>query len=90
MMNPKNLIGVLKNHLNAKGINYYPDSFDFKGKRNNVPQPNGSTRELFVVSFMSSVNNNEYDSDIIYYAYFSVSSEKLLYIIGPQFYNEVE
>ncbi len=88
-MNQKKLIETLKKYLESKKINYYTDSLNFKGIRKNVPQPDGSTRELFTVSFMSSVNNSEYDSDIIYYAYFDITSEKLLYIIGPQFYNIV-
>lgn len=89
-MNNEKLITELKKYLKQKNIDFYEDSLNFKGLRKNVPQPDGSIRSLYVVSFMVSTSNNEYDSDVIFYAYFDEDSKKLSYIIGPQSYENFE
>ncbi|MEC4004905.1 hypothetical protein OX283_009580 [Flavobacterium sp. SUN052] len=89
-MNKEKLITELKNYLKQKNVNYYAESLNFKGLRENVPQPDDSVRSLYIVSFMASTSNNKYDSDIIFYAYFDEKSKKLLYIIGPQSFEKIE
>jgi len=89
-MEKENLIKRLKEYLQQKEVKYYPDSLTFKGERKDVPQPDGSTRDLYAISYMVSVNNNQFDSDAIYYAYFDPKTKKLLHIIGPQYYEIIE
>lgn len=89
-MNTDNLIIELKKYLEQKNISYYTDSFNFKGLRKDVPQPDGGTRALYVVSYMASTSDNEFDSDVIFYAYFDKKTKQLSYIIGPQSYEKIE
>jgi hypothetical protein len=72
-----------------KKIKYYKDSLLFKGLRKDVPQPDGSTRKLYTVSCMVSINDKENDSDVAYYDYFDDKSRKLLYIISSKSYERI-
>ena len=84
------LINELKNYLDKKGKGYVVDSFKFNGLRENVPQIDGSTRSLFLVSYSVKINNNELDNIASYFAYFDESTKRLLYIIGPQSFFIIE
>lgn len=90
MNDSTDMIKKLKNYLNKKESKYYEDSFDFKGLRENVPQIDGSKKDLFAVSYLVSISNIKYDGDATYYAYFDKSTKNLSYIIGPQSYEKIE
>lgn len=85
----KKLIDELKDYLNKKKVQYYLDSLIYKGLRKDVPQPDGSKRKLYMVSYTVSINSNQFDSDAVYYAYFDDKTYKLLYILGPQSYEKI-
>lgn len=89
-MDKSKLLNQLKEYLNNKNVKYYKDSLNYKGLRNEVPQLNGEKLSLYVVSYMVSINDNQFDSDAIYYAYFDEEKGTLLYIIGPQSYEKIE
>ena len=84
------MILELKTYLDSHKHKYYENSFEFKGLRKNVPQLNGEKKDLFAVSYLVSLSNLEYDSDATYYAYFDENLKKLLYIIGPQFFEKID
>lgn len=83
------MIVELKKHLDRKGYKYSNDSIHYKGLRRNVPQMDGNSMNLFVVSFLVPVSSRRYDSDATYYAYFDEKTKLLLYIIGPQFFEKI-
>ena len=87
-MREKEFISQLKEFLKRKNITFYENSFNFKGLRKDVPQLDGSYIDLYGISFSSSISDKQYDSDAIYYAYFDPKTLKLLYVIGPQFYEK--
>jgi hypothetical protein len=84
----ENLIKLLKKYLEDNNVKYYPDSLDYKSERKDVPQVDGTLLDLYAVSYTASINDRQYDSDATYFAYFEPSTEKLLYIIGPQSYEK--
>ena len=90
MKDSAEMIRELKDYLDKKQKKYYEDSFDFKGLRENVPQPDGSEKDLFVISYLVSVSNQKYDSDKFHFAYFDKGSMRLSYIIGPQFFEIIK
>jgi hypothetical protein len=90
MEDSKKMIEELKNYLNKNKEKYYESSFSFKGLRKNVPQPDGNIKNLYVISYLVSLDDLQYDSDATYYAYYDEDIKKLLYIIGPQFYKKIQ
>ncbi|GAB0155003.1 hypothetical protein CHRYSEOSP005_02630 [Chryseobacterium sp. Alg-005] len=79
----------LKNYLDKKEKVYYSDSVNYVSLRN-VKQPNGTFKKMHIVSYMVSINDQQYDSNAFYSAAFDEKTLKLEFIIGPQSLERIE
>lgn len=89
-MNKDELIDKVKDYLDKKGKKYYPNSLKYKGYRENFKQIDGSEKSVYVISYMVSISNQQYDNDSFYFVHIDAKTYKLAYIIGPQSVEMIE
>lgn len=86
----KELIKKVKDYLDNKKEKYYADSIKFKGYRENFKQIDGSEKSVYVVSYMVSTSNIQYDSDVFFFVHIDAKTKELLYILGPQTFEKIK
>ena len=85
----KELIQKAKDYLDSKKQEYYLESITYKGLREKFKQIDGSEKSVYVVSYMVSTSNQQYDSDVINFIHIDAETKELLYIIGPQYFEKI-
>lgn len=85
----KRLIQKVKDYLDKNNKEYTKASISYTGIRN-VRRIDGNSIEAHIVSFIVSVNQNEIDSDAIYFITIDKKDENLIDITGPQSYERIE
>jgi len=73
--------------LKEKKINYYKDSINYVGLRD-TKMKDGTYRKLHVVSYMVSVSDQPYDGDALFSITFDEKTRKMIFMIGPQSFEE--
>ena len=79
----------LKDYLEKKGEIYNIDSINYVSLRE-IKQIDGNLKKMHIVSYMISISNQKYDSDIFFSAAFDEKTLKLVFIIGPQSFEIIE
>jgi hypothetical protein len=85
----KELIQKVKHYLEKKGEKYYLNSITYKGFRESFKQIDGSERSVYVVSYLVSISDLQYDSDAMFFVHIDAETKKLLYVIGPQSFEKI-
>ena len=78
----------LENYLESKNRIYDNDSILYQGIRN-TKMLDGTYKKLHLVNFTVSISNQQFDSNIGYFATFDINTEELFEIIGPQSYEKI-
>lgn len=79
----------LKDYLDNKHKDYYPDSINYVSLRN-IKLIDGSFKKMHIVSYMVSISNQPYDGDAFYSAAFDEKTLKIEFIVGPQSFEKIE
>ncbi|MGX5684767.1 hypothetical protein ACWKWW_09405 [Chryseobacterium cucumeris] len=88
-MKDENLIEIVENYLIKNNKSYIATSIKYKGLRKDMKQIDGSIKSMYVVSFMSKINDNQYDSNAFYFVHIDAQTNKLDYILGPQSFEKI-
>lgn len=84
------LIEKVQDYLLETNTIFVDNSIKYNGFRENFKQIDGSEKSMYVVSFMATISNQQYDSDAFYFVHIDAKTNKLAYIIGPQSLEIIE
>jgi hypothetical protein len=83
------LINRVTVFLNKNDRQYYEGSIRYSGVREDMLQIDGSIKSMFVVTYMVSISNQQYDGDAFYSVFFDQKTLKMEYILGPQSFEKI-